>query len=520
MQRKIFSAFGLTCALFLVAFSLRDASAQDSQLRIWPIDEWQTATPEQEGMDSAALSNLVAFGKPLRLDSLLIARHGRVVLDASYAPYSAELPHLINSSTKAVIGSLIAMLLKDGQLDSLDHPVLDFFADREIANVDDRKKAITVRHLLNMTSGLDWDEGLGGGKEQSLQDLGRSPDWVQYILDRPMAHAPGETFYYNSGGSHLLSAVITKLTGKSAADYANEKLFGPLGIAPPPWRRDPQGLSTGGFGLWLQPRDMAKFGYLYLRGGTWRDRQLLPPDWIDAVNHPTTDMRTSFEPGLRYANQFWALPDRHMYMAVGYHCQVIMVLPDQDIVAVMTARDFCPFRRLAENIVAAVKSESALPPAPDATASLLAAISEVATEKPGDPGPPSEIVPAISGKTYDFPPSVLNFKSMTLYLKDPDPHVAWELYQPDAPNGAVRTESPIGLDGLYRKNSPKNPSAPFAYRAMKGAWRDGRTFVVDLQFIGMGEERTWSLTFEGEKLTIKAKGRDRREVAVESKTPG
>jgi CubicO group peptidase (beta-lactamase class C family) len=527
MQRKSFSGYRLAfVALFLASLGAGNAAAGDGNIPVWPAAEWQIATPEQEGMNSAELAKLVAFGKQLRLDSLLIARHGRLVLDAYYAPYNAELPHVVNSTTKAVVGTLIAMLLKDGLLDSLDHPVLDLFAGREVANVDERKKAITIRHLLNMTSGLDWDEGLGGGKEQSLQDLGRSPDWVQYILDRPMAHAPGETFYYNSGGSHLLSAVITKLTGKSAADYANEKLFGPLGIAPPSWRRDPQGLSTGGFGLWLKPRDMAKFGYLYLRGGTWRDQQLLPPDWIEAVNHPTTDMRTSFEPGLRYADQFWALPDRHMYMAVGYHCQVVMVLPDQDIVAVMTARDFCPFRRLTETIVAAVASDSALPPAPGAAASLSAAISEAATETSSDPGVPSEIVSAVSGKTYDFPPNTLNFKSMALFLKDPDPHVTWELYQADAPNGVVRTESPIGLDGLYRMNAPKNPTAPFAYRAMKGAWRDGKTFVVDLQFIGMGEERRWGLTFDGERLTIKAKGRDGRDVVIEGKvtqldkTPG
>jgi CubicO group peptidase (beta-lactamase class C family) len=514
MLCKSFVAFAFG-ALLLSALGT-PCAAEDGNLPIWPGVEWQATPPEQEGMDSAGLERLVAFGKQIRLDSLLIARHGHIVLDASYAPYSGELPHVINSSTKAVIGSLIAMLLKDGKLDSLDHPVLDFFPDREIANLDDRKKAITVRHLLNMTSGLDWDEGLGGGKEQSLQELRRSSDWVQYILDRPMAHAPGETFYYSSGNSHLLSAIITRLTGKSAADYANEMLFGPLGIAPPSWGRDPQGVSTGGFGLWLKPRDMARFGYLYLRGGRWGDRQLLPAEWIEAVNHATIDMHTRFEPGLRYANQFWALPDRHVFMAVGYHCQVIMVLPDADIVAVMTARDFCPFRKLTEDILAAVKSEGSLPPSPEAAASLAAAISDVATEKPSEIGPVPELAAAISGKTYNFPPSPLNFKSVTLFLTDAEPHLTWELYQAGAPGGVIRTDNPIGLDGLYRKNAPKNPTSPFAYRAMKGTWRDARTFVIDLQFLGQGQEATNILSFAGDRLTIAGKGRDGREVSVES----
>jgi CubicO group peptidase (beta-lactamase class C family) len=520
MQRQCFPAFILASCIPLLASLGLPAAAQDRQIPVWPTTEWQTAAPEDGGMASSDLAKLVEFGKSLQLDSLLIARHGRIVLEAYYAPYNGELPHLINSSTKAVVGSLIAMLLKDGTLDSLDHPVLDFFPGRDIANLDERKQAITVRHLLNMTSGLDWDEGLGGGKEQSLLELRRSPDWVQYILDRPSAHAPGETFYYNSGGSHLLSAIITKLTGKSAADYANEKLFGPLGIAAPAWGHDPQGISTGGFGLWLKPRDMARFGYLYLRGGKWGEQQLLPPDWIEAVNHPATDMRTSFEPGLRYANQFWALPDRQMYMSVGYHCQVVMVLPDPDIVAVMTARDFCPFRKLVNDMSAAVKSDNALPAAPDAAASLAQAVNDAATEKPSDPGVPSDLMSTVSGKTYDFPRNPLIFKTVTLFLNDPNPHMNWDLYQPDAPDGVIRTESPIGLDGLFRKNAPKNPSALFAYRAMKGAWRDKQTFVVDLQFIGMGEQRTWTFRFEGDKLMMTSKGRDNRDVTIEGKIRG
>jgi len=161
---------------------------------IWPMPQWQTSTPEAEGMDSVALAKLVAYGKARSFDSLLIVRHGRIVLDAYYAPYTAEIPHIANSVTKAVTGTLIAIALKEGLLDSLDHPVLEFFKDRKITNVDDRKRAMTVRHLLDMTSGLGWDEGLEGGRAQSLTDVGRSADWVQFILDRPMAHTPGDLF--------------------------------------------------------------------------------------------------------------------------------------------------------------------------------------------------------------------------------------------------------------------------------------------------------------------------------------
>ena len=174
--------------------------------------------------------------------------------------------------------------------------MLDFFADRSVANPDDRKKAITVQHLLDMTSGMDWREPLDG-RPASMIEMERSPDWVKFILDRPMSNTAGEIFNYDSGNPHLLSAILTKLTGMSASDYAKSRLFGPLGISEWNWRRDPQGNSTGGYGLSLKPRDMAKIGYLYLRRGEWEDKTLVPPAWVDRVSHATVDMNTKVRTG-------------------------------------------------------------------------------------------------------------------------------------------------------------------------------------------------------------------------------
>ena len=154
---------------------------------VWPTNGWQTSTPEEQGMDSAALAKLVEFGATHSLDSLPIARHGKIVLDAYYAPYTADIPHVINSATKAVVGTLTAIAYKDGLLDNLNHPMLDFFRDRSIANVDERKKAITIQTLLDMTSGMEWEEGIEGGREQSLVEFGRSSD----LLNLPMAKARG-----------------------------------------------------------------------------------------------------------------------------------------------------------------------------------------------------------------------------------------------------------------------------------------------------------------------------------------
>ena len=148
--------------------------------------------------------------------------------------------------------------------------------------------------------------------------------------------APGTRFYYDSGNIHLLSAILTKVTGKSALDYARETLFGPLGIEDVLWRSDPQGISGGGAGLYMHPRDMAKIGYLYLRDGVWEGQQILPASWIENVRKADVDMRETWTQNLRYGSQFWVMPGRDAYMAVGYDRQLIVVIPKLDIVAVTT----------------------------------------------------------------------------------------------------------------------------------------------------------------------------------------
>jgi CubicO group peptidase (beta-lactamase class C family) len=388
-RRLAFLWSALSTFILVASIYCATAFAQDKSETIWPTKDWQTSAPEEQGIDSAALAKLLDFGATHSFDSLLVARHGRLVLDAYYAPYSANVPHAVNSTTKSIIATLIAMLHEDGVLDSFDHRVLDYFPERDFANVDDKKKAITVQHLLNMTSGLVWDEGLG--PVRPLTELRRSRDWVRFILDSPMANQPGETFYYNSGNSHLLSALITRLTGRTAEDFARSRLFGPLGIADYVWPRDPMGHSYGGWGLSLKPRDMAKIGYLYLRHGRWDGQQLLPPQWIEAVSQATVNMNLPADRNLRYSNQFWALPNKHAFMTSGYQCQVIMVLPDLDVVAVTTGRNSCPLGKLADAISGAIRSNTALPASPEGTASLAKAIRDISTsEFPAASGEPDK----------------------------------------------------------------------------------------------------------------------------------
>jgi CubicO group peptidase (beta-lactamase class C family) len=516
MQNRRSAVPGAALGMLVLAASIggNAALAQNGAARIWPTTQWQTSTPEEQGMDSTALAGLLDFGTTRSLDSLLLVRHGRIVLDAYYAPYTSDIPHRINSATKAVVGTLAAIAQSDGLLDGFDHPVLDFFGDRAIANLDDRKKAITIQNLLDMTSGIDWSEPLDGPLV-SMIEMSRQRDWVKFVLDRPMAHAPGDVFNYNSGNTQLLSAIISKLTGMSAWDYAKIKLFGPLGIGVSNWWRDPQGISTGGYGLALLPRDMAKIGYLYLRNGQWEDKPLLPPDWIDKVGHATVNMNLSFAPDLRYSNLFWALPDKQITMAVGYHSQVIMILPRLDMVAVTTARDFYPLAKLADAISGAVKSESALAPDPAGATLLASKLSEISTEKATEVGVTAEVASAVSGRTYRFPANALGLKSLSLTLVDPNPRYDFEVTIRDQTRPSLRFGGPIGFDGLYRKGEP-TASGTFA---SKGKWLNGSTLEIERLALGMDEQRKWTLSFDGDRLHLRGKNRNGREISVDGE-PG
>jgi CubicO group peptidase (beta-lactamase class C family) len=505
----------LGACFILLAALVCNASAETDA--VWPTQQWQTSSPEQQGIDSAALARLVEFGQSRSLDSLLIARHGRIVLDAYYAPYTADIPHVVNSVTKAVIGTLTAIALKDGVLDNTSRPVMEFFGDRSIANLDDRKRAITIQNLLDMTSGLAWKEPLNDERPDSMFEMEQSPDWINYVLDRPMAGSPGDAFNYNSGNPHLLSAILAKLTGMSAEDYAKAKLFGPLGITNWRWRRDPQGVSTGGYGLALLPRDMAKFGYLYLRNGEWEGKPLVPPDWIDKVNHATVDMKASFNPALRYSNFFWALPQSRIYWANGYHCQTVTVYPSLDMIAVSTARDNCAFSKLATYIAEAVKSETALPPNPAGSELLDGAIRAIAIETPTERGATPPLAAAISGKTFQFQRNRMAVKSLALTLNDPQPHYELEIYGRDPTKPPVKYAGPIGLDGLYRKAEPSSNGVS----AVKGVWLNGHTFQIDRLNVGASEfAQRWTLWFDGETLSIYGKDFNGRPASVDGRLGG
>ena len=160
-----------------------------------------------------------------------------------------------------------------------------------------------------------------------------SDDWSQYVLDRPMAYEPGSTFYYNSGNSHLLATIINVTTGMTPLAFADQYLFGPLGITTRFWLPDPQGINFGGSNLALRPRDMAKFGLLFLNIGSWDDQQVVSSDWVNSSSHgPSTPFG-----GPSYGYQWWLSDYGGWYSARGYNGQFIYVIQEHDIVVVFSS---------------------------------------------------------------------------------------------------------------------------------------------------------------------------------------
>ena len=359
---------------------------------------------------------------------MLVIRHGKIVADAYYAPYVPGIRHDLRSVTKSFMSTLIGVLVQQGQLESVDRPVLDFFSDKTIANLDDRKKAITVQHLLDMASGIAWFER-GYTADETISQMYQSPDPTQFVLDQPMSDAPGETFNYKGGDPYLLSALTSKLTGRNALEFARTELLAPLGITDVRWAPiDKQGIVTGEAGMFLTPHDMAKLGYLYLRDGVWDGKRIIPSAWVERARKG--EVTTSFG---KYANLWWSLPDTDAFVALGRHGQFIVVLPKLDIVAVMTGMvadsdQRYPVTAVIDQIVNAVKSDKPLPPDAKGEALLDESIRNAATEKPTRVWPAPELAQTISGKTWRFDDNKLFVRTVRLNLAETEPIFEFTVY--------------------------------------------------------------------------------------------
>lgn len=317
----------------------------------WPVDGWRAVPPDAHGMDGAQLEKARAalIEQAPHMTSLLVVRGGYLVAEWYAGGTAPDTLHNVMSVTKSVLSLLVGIAVQTGDLGGLDDTLGDLLPERFTSSSDARKRAITVRDLLCMRSGLAWEE-----YGSSTVEMTSSRDWVRYVLDRELKSDPGERYNYSTGDAQLLSAMLARATGMTALAFADLYLFGPLGIERRTWPADPQGVTVGGAELALTQRDMAKIGYLALNEGQWVDGALVPAPWIAESFQPQAQV---VPPGARncppisYGYSWWLRPqgDFASAMAVGYGGQYIYVIPECDLVVVMTGDTSSPPKPFRSN---------------------------------------------------------------------------------------------------------------------------------------------------------------------------
>jgi CubicO group peptidase (beta-lactamase class C family) len=280
--------------------------------------------------------------------SVLIHREGTLVFERYFNGYHRDRHQAVYSVTKSFTSALIGIAIERDDLDRVDDNIWKFFSHYpDVANFDSAKQSITLEHLLTMTAGFEWDELSVPyySPENDVIKMYNSSDWVKYTLDLPMTDMPGSRFVYNSGVSMLLSAILTEETGLSAREYAEDHLFGSMGVTSWSWETAPKNpsMSIGGWGLLLRPLDMVKFGRLYLHEGRWNDEQIVPCSWVEASTHA----QVSINDRNNYGYQWWMYSDwivdeghvaiNDIFIAAGRGGQYIWVVPQFDLVVVSTA---------------------------------------------------------------------------------------------------------------------------------------------------------------------------------------
>ena len=411
-------------------------------------------------MDSSVLAEMLEHvrSRALPVHSILIVRHGRLVLDAAVYPFGGDGVHDIASATKSVTSLLIGIAIDKGYIRSVHEPVaslLSFGAERQS---DPRKDRMTIEHLLTMTSGLAC--GVEPG-ERELAEMRRHDDWVTFAFGLPMSAEPGSRYAYCSCNNHLLSAIISARTGMSALQFARTYLFAPLGIQDAIWPADPQGVTHGWGDLHLRPDDFAKLGYLYLHGGRWSDRQVVSEAWVKQSVAPHVTVRD----GVGYGYSWWVNTARQPFIfeAVGRGGQRAAVLPDKDLVVVFNGGG-ADTDQLAPFLFKAIKSDGPLREDPLGAHRLRTRLTEA--RQPRAPSaftptsaPSPALLRAISARRYAIDANPLNLTRLSLAFSGPtEARAMLQLFD-------AEYRLPIGLDGRYRFSSTGPAGLPMAARA-------------------------------------------------------
>ena len=295
----------------------------------WPTDAWLKAQPADKGMDAAQLDKAERFYREMfpSAYSLIVIRHGYIVLEEYYNGMSTESTPHVYSITKSFISALTGIAIDEGLIEGVDEKLPDLYPEYMTPNMDPEKKEITVKHMLTHTTGL------------VRTDSG--DDVLENTLQGELAFEPGSEFSYSNTVPDLLSGIIASRSGMKTRDYAELKLFDPIGITIGKWNTTPNGIYMGGYGLYISARDMARLGYLYLNYGYWNGNQILTADWVKE----TQQLHAGYDSRKGYGYLMWVRQkpetvqgrEIRAYFSYGHRGQYIGIFHDLDLLIVTSA---------------------------------------------------------------------------------------------------------------------------------------------------------------------------------------
>lgn len=484
-----------TVAISLIGWlSVASVSAQTNEL--------PRTQPETEGVPS---KSVIAYfdsimGLPTtEIHSAILMRHGKVIGEIYPAPFSSEYGHTLYSCSKTFTAAAVGIAISENRL-RLSDRVASFFPELLPDTISPWLAKMTVEDLLTMRSGFDATERVRTSETE----------WVRSYLAVPVVAEPGTRFAYDSMDTYLLSAIVKKVTEMNVSDYLTPRLFEPLHIEKVNWEYSPENITCGGWGLYLQAESLAKFGQLLLNKGAWNGRQLIPASWVEQMMsiHAQTG-------GDSYGYQMWACDHPNTVRADGSYCQYIIVMPDEDMVAVFTqsATGNAGVReqRLLFNDLLPTLSDNPLPASRDAK---LLAKRQKAYQLPFATGKSSSSkVSQYAGRYYQLGKNNMNWKGFSIEQKSKSLVITIDAEETGKTplNCGYRTWMNTSVPTAFPLNARGNTlgafsgfTAPFTANSSY-AWKNANELEVKIHFVDWMSGVVLNINFDGDQPYIQVK---------------
>lgn len=500
-RRKFIKQIGLGTAGVMVApslFAMFPASAKG-------VNNLPRSTPEMQGVSSDVLSKIfdAMDASGIEFHSVMVMRNGFVIGEGWWAPYAPQYKHSLYSLSKSFTSCGVGLAINEGHF-TVESPVISFFPELLPAQVSPNLAAMKVKHLLTMNTGHAIAPPLGGA------------NWAKTFLDTAVVAEPGTNFVYNTAATYMLSAIVTKTTGKTLFDFLTPRIFQPLKIEGADWEVSPQGINSGGVGLRIRTEDIASFSQMYLNKGKWNGKQLVPESWVAASSQSYWDFKTNPFGGSSpkakddwqqgYGYQFWRTKTGG-YRSDGLYGQFGIILPEENLVVAITEESFKTQQTLdfVWDILLPGLTKKALPANSGAVQTLKA--KEEALKVAFSVGAAtSTLAEKVNGKKFLLDDNSLGAKSVTFNISSNSCEMVvgyaagerklsygfnnWEL----AKNGRVNYDQlPFAVPGL------PNVSTDLAGRA---TWKDANTLYLKDRPVETVNSDSLTVMFDGSNIKI------------------